>query len=190
MASKRDERRARKAARRAERQSRRSDRRDSRSTKRSDRRSAKLQSQESRREARSQRQSQRQEARGGRIDARKQVGMARIQAKQDSGYWSPEAVAARQSTLSNIVDTGGGLLGGLLGGGAEQEEVFDYISEGFAPNDGFDLPDVSQDPFDEYGNDAMTTTYIDEDDAPNYVLYALGAAAVGLTGWYAYRRWM
>jgi hypothetical protein len=115
--------------------------------------------------------------------------MARIQAKQDSGFWSPEAVAARQSTLSNIVDTGGGILGGLLGGGAEQEEVFDYISEGFAPatdDVGFEMQEYA---LDEYGNDPETVEYID-DDAPNYALYAVGAAAAGLAGWYVWKRWL
>jgi hypothetical protein len=50
-----------------------------------------------------------------RVEARKAKGLAKIAAKESSGFWSAEAVQARQNTLGGALDMGGELLGSILG---------------------------------------------------------------------------
>lgn len=112
------DRRARREARKAERRGRRSSRKEARGgtgyERRTSRKAARADKKQLRRDSRMQ-------ARQQRVEARKAKGLAKIAAKSESGYWSPEGIAARQETLGGIVEMGGDLLGGILGGGSEEQ---------------------------------------------------------------------
>ena len=105
--SKKDERRARRAAKKAARRQYKTD-------KKAARRDAKLA-----------RQGQRQASRTDRVATRQRSGDIKAQGKADSGYWSPQAVESRQQTVRGafgaVEDLGSAAIAAFGGGDSEPE---------------------------------------------------------------------
>jgi hypothetical protein len=170
--SRRDERRARRAARKASRRGRRSERKEARGGSSFQRKTARKLA---RAEKKQTRRDSRRAARQLRVDARKAKGIAKIAAKGESGYWSPEGIAARQETLGGLIETGGDVLGGLLGGGAGDESSVAWDEAGYSEAAAFEgaYPD-------EYADEMGELIDLPPPDEEMDIPWAWVAAAGGL----------
>lgn len=177
--SKRDERRARRAARKQARRNRRAERKEARGGTSFQRKTARKQARADKKQLR---KDSRRQARQLRVEARKEKGLAKIAAKGESGYWSPEGIAARQETLGSAIEMGGGLLGDLLGGGGSDEEAWDEA--GYSEAAAFEgaYPDEYADEMGEL----IEMPGMDEMEIPWAWVAAAGGA--GLVGIYLYSR--
>ena len=130
-------------------------------------------------------------ARQQRVEARKAKGLAKIAAKSESGYWSPEGIEARQSTLQGAISAGGDILGGILGDGGSAEDAWDEAGysdaaafEGAYPDEAATLGE-----FDEYGNliEFPTGDPDQGEDEPMEIPWVwIGAGGAALVGGYLY----
>jgi hypothetical protein len=92
----------------------------------------------------------RQDAKTARVEARHHARDVKAQGKADSGYWSPEAVSARQATvqagIGAAADVAGQAIGAFAGGGGGDAAPGDVTQLGDAAPGGDLAPYVDGPP--------------------------------------------
>ena len=119
-------RQSKRASKRSSRQSERTKRVEARQERRAGKQTQRTRRQEARQTRRTERQQVRQENRTRRAEGRQAVRMEKVIQKGESGFYTPEGVAARRMGTAEVVGQAGGIVGdiaplvaaGLTGGGS------------------------------------------------------------------------